>query len=183
MCTCLCLTPLPTLEEGGIEQKGVDLVWWSMFEAMSPPLMEESTGTSFHMRTLWLGGGCELVLRRLIMCVDSQMISLLLKYGADITLCNNEGYSVLDLAPDNLRRILLGEHAHSSSHEGGLCLRWLIGTLRYFRSWHSNLWSHLNPFTPESDQCQISPAASQEIWHHTVRRTWLFIAYSDERCF
>ena len=41
----------------------------------------------------------------------------------------------------------------------------------------------LNPFTPESDQCQISPAASQEIWHHTVRRTWLFITYSDERWF
>ena len=40
-----------------------------------------------------------------------------------------------------------------------------------------------NPFTPESDQCQNSPAASQEIWHHTVRRTWLFIAYSDERWF
>ena len=38
-----------------------------------------------------------------------------------------------------------------------------------------------NPFTPESDQCQISPAASQEILHHTVRRTWLFIAYSDEK--
>ena len=38
---------------------------------------------------------------------------------------------------------------------------------------------HFNPFTPESDQCQNSPAASQEIWHHTVWRTWLFIAYSD----
>ena len=37
------------------------------------------------------------------------------------------------------------------------------------------------PFTPESDQCQNSPAASQEIWHHTVWRIWLFIAYSDER--
>ena len=37
------------------------------------------------------------------------------------------------------------------------------------------------PFTPESDQCQNSPAASQEIWHHTVWRTWLFIAYSDEK--
>ena len=32
-----------------------------------------------------------------------------------------------------------------------------------------------------SDQCQNSPAASQEIWHHTVWRTWLFIAYSDEK--
>ena len=38
-----------------------------------------------------------------------------------------------------------------------------------------------NPFTPESDQCQNSPAASKEIWHHTVWRTWLFIAYSDEK--
>ena len=27
----------------------------------------------------------------------------------------------------------------------------------------------------------FSPAASQEIWHHTVWRTWLFIAYSDEK--
>ena len=39
----------------------------------------------------------------------------------------------------------------------------------------------VNPFTPESDQCQNSPAASQEVWHHTVWRTWLFIAYSDEK--
>ena len=43
-----------------------------------------------------------------------------------------------------------------------------------------NTWL-LNPFTPESDQCQNSPAASQEIWLHTVWRTWLFIAYSDEK--
>ena len=41
--------------------------------------------------------------------------------------------------------------------------------------------SFINPFTPESDQCQNSPAASQEIWHHTVWRTWLFIANSDEK--
>ena len=40
------------------------------------------------------------------------------------------------------------------------------------KSWLSTF----NPFTPESDQCQNSPAASQEIWHHTVWRTWLFIA-------
>ena len=49
---------------------------------------------------------------------------------------------------------------------------------------HINLFQStlfLNPFTPESDQCQNSPAASQEIWHHTVWRTWLFIAYSDEK--
>ena len=33
----------------------------------------------------------------------------------------------------------------------------------------------------ESDQCQISPAASPEILHHTVLGTWLFIACSDKR--
>ena len=49
--------------------------------------------------------------------------------------------------------------------------------------WGDKVWVclHFNPFTPESDQCQNSPAASQEIWHHTVWRTWLFIAYSDEK--
>ena len=36
-----------------------------------------------------------------------------------------------------------------------------------------------NPFTPKSDQVQISPVASTVILHHTVWRTWLFIAYSD----
>ena len=33
----------------------------------------------------------------------------------------------------------------------------------------------------KSDQYQISPAPSPEISHHTIWRTWLFIAYSDER--
>ena len=37
----------------------------------------------------------------------------------------------------------------------------------------------INPFTPKSDQVQISPAAFQVILHRTVWRTWLFIAYSD----
>ena len=39
----------------------------------------------------------------------------------------------------------------------------------------------INPFTPKSDQCQTSPAASPVILHHIVWGTWLFIAYSDER--
>ena len=39
----------------------------------------------------------------------------------------------------------------------------------------------LNPFTPKSDQFQISPTASQGIFQHTVLRTWLFIAHSHER--
>ena len=38
----------------------------------------------------------------------------------------------------------------------------------------------VNPFTPKSDQFQISPAASPEIWHHTVWRTWLFITYLED---
>ena len=38
----------------------------------------------------------------------------------------------------------------------------------------------VNLSTPKSDQFQISPAASPEILHHTLRRTWLFTAYSDE---
>ena len=39
----------------------------------------------------------------------------------------------------------------------------------------------LNPFTPKSGQVQISPAAPPVILLHIVWRTWLFIAYSDER--
>ena len=39
----------------------------------------------------------------------------------------------------------------------------------------------VNPFTPKSDQVQISPAPSPVILHHTAWRTWLFIAYSDEK--
>ena len=34
----------------------------------------------------------------------------------------------------------------------------------------------LNPFAPRSDQFHISPTASPEMLHHTVWRTWLFIA-------
>ena len=41
--------------------------------------------------------------------------------------------------------------------------------------------SELYPFTPKSNQCQISPTASPEIWHHTVWRMWLFIAFWDKR--
>ena len=37
------------------------------------------------------------------------------------------------------------------------------------------------PFTPKRDQFQTSPAASPEILHQTVWRTWLFVDYPDER--
>ena len=41
--------------------------------------------------------------------------------------------------------------------------------------------SHILLVTSKSDQFQISPAASPEIVPHTVWRTWLFTAFSDER--
>ena len=40
---------------------------------------------------------------------------------------------------------------------------------------------YFKAFTPRSDQFQISLTASPEILHHTVWRTWIFVAYSDER--
>ena len=40
-------------------------------------------------------------------------------------------------------------------------------------------YQRVDPFTPKSDQVQISPVASPVILHQTVWRTWLFIAYSD----
>ena len=56
---------------------------------------------------------------------------------------------------------------------------------RFLKGWENTLFElrseSVNPFTPKSDQCQNYPAASPEIWHHTVWRTWLFIAYSDEK--
>ena len=56
---------------------------------------------------------------------------------------------------------------------------------RFLKGWENTLFElrseRVNPFPPESDHFQISPAAPPEIWHHTVWRTWLFIAYSDEK--
>ena len=39
----------------------------------------------------------------------------------------------------------------------------------------------INPFTPKSDQFQISPVAPTEILHHIVWRTWPFMAHSEGR--
>ena len=47
--------------------------------------------------------------------------------------------------------------------------------------WMDGYNGGFHPFTPKSDQFQISPAALPEILHHTVWRTWLFITYSDGR--
>ena len=55
--------------------------------------------------------------------------------------------------------------------------RCLWGKLRLWNQRQS--LNFFNPFTPKSDQLQISPAASPEIKHHLVWRTWLFIAYAQ----
>ena len=51
----------------------------------------------------------------------------------------------------------------------------MVGRAPFTLGWY------LNPFTPKSDQVQISPAASAVILHHTVWGIWLFIPYSDEK--
>ena len=55
--------------------------------------------------------------------------------------------------------------------------KWLYSTTTF----HYLAYISLYPFTPKSDQYQVSPGASSEILHSTVWITWLFIAYSDER--
>ena len=45
--------------------------------------------------------------------------------------------------------------------------------------WFDNVKPWINPFTPGSDQFQISLTASPEILHHTLWRTWLFPGYSE----
>ena len=53
----------------------------------------------------------------------------------------------------------------------------------YWKGWENVLFElgieRVNPSTPKSDQVQISPVASPVILHHTVWRTWPFIACSD----
>ncbi|XP_015758702.1 PREDICTED: fibronectin type 3 and ankyrin repeat domains protein 1-like [Acropora digitifera] len=42
-----------------------------------------------------------------------KVVSLLLNYGADITLWNNRGQSVLDFAPDSMKQLLLRKRQDS----------------------------------------------------------------------
>ena len=65
-------------------------------------------------------------------------------------------------------------------------------TAKFFWTWAANQgllckissWTESSvitgSFTP-NDKFQISPAASPQILHHTVRRSWLFMAYLSER--
>ena len=67
-------------------------------------------------------------------------------------------------------------HRFSCMHTKQCCLL-KRGLFNHF----THALSSVNPFTLKSDQSPISPVASPEILHHTVWRTWLFIAYSNER--
>ena len=60
--------------------------------------------------------------------------------------------------------------------------KWSIGWMINFsiynmRTNYTLISSKINPFTPKCDQVQICPAVSPEILHHTVWRTWFFIAH------
>ena len=78
--------------------------------------------------------------------------------------------------------ICSGDHKHQPLHPAGGGEGYSVSrSVGIMCHWHCESLTLFNPFTPESDRCQNSPAASQEIWHHTVWRTWLFIAYSDEK--
>ena len=60
-------------------------------------------------------------------------------------------------------------------------MQYAIVHICLFLSDQASMGTQVSPFPPKSDQFQISPAASPKILHHTVWRTWLFIAYSNER--
>ena len=71
--------------------------------------------------------------------------------------------------------IFIHVHANRHNRESGL---WQCPSNKLRLSVELLNGLELNPFTPKSDQVQISPTAFPVILHHTVWRTWLFIAYS-----
>ena len=91
------------------------------------------------------------------------------------------------LRPEELLRHLSCSPAHWFWRV--ICDRYDINT-RY-SAWlpnHAMTWADMRTFafhcTPKIDQFQISPAVSPEIsrkYHHTEWRTWVFVAYSDDR--
>ena len=71
-----------------------------------------------------------------------------------------------------------------SKHCGNRLILLTIVANVYSRFYSQTIWEvvvRINSFASKSDQLQNSSAASPEILHHTVWRTWHFIAYSDER--
>ena len=46
------------------------------------------------------------------------MVKLLLRYGADITLQNDQGETALEVAPDEMRKLILGRKGKM----GGACV-------------------------------------------------------------
>ena len=114
-----------------------------------------------------------------------------------------EGLWYFDIPVSIIFQVIELNNNISSGYTSKLVAQWLNVTLTCFSSIRialsSRLWPGWRPYrsswplqqprgrTPmrnmiRSGQCRISLAASPEILHHvTVWRTWLFIAYSDER--
>ena len=67
---------------------------------------------------------------------------------------------------------------HHYLHDG--CIPKGLGQNSWIAVWIVCSYCSSYPFTPKNDQIQISPAVSPGILHHTVWRTWLFMANSDE---
>ena len=75
-----------------------------------------------------------------------------------------------------------GRHFKIDPHRR--CVQHLLCSWFLFLVWDCDKLCSIyesHPFAPKSDQCQIPPTAAPEILHHTLWRTWLFIAYSNER--
>ena len=91
-------------------------------------------------------------------------------------------------APQALATRVVGFPAESGRYSGLPVMTPRIGAYRCKENManidHPHCGAHdgtFTPFIPKNDQCQISPVASPQILHHTVWRTWPYIAYSDQR--
>ena len=110
-------------------------------------------------------------------------------------MCNFQPFSAANLAllqiksrpgvPESAALPLRTQERRVTTLTGPLCSptrhsRYAWVSVKWKWKW-SRVGVSFNPFIPKSDQYQISPAASPQILHHTVGRTWLFIACSDAR--
>ncbi|KAJ7322785.1 hypothetical protein OS493_032970 [Desmophyllum pertusum] len=88
------------------------------FERVQNFLARTSRNTSVNVDAKDKEGGYTAVMLA-AMNEHEKVVSLLLNYGADITLCNSRGQSVLDFASDSMRPLLLGSvtrQGYSSRH-------------------------------------------------------------------
>ena len=85
-----------------------------------------------------------------------------MKHGTDWVYLMNSGFQWSATRPNSL---------------GDLSVGWECNGDRLKKITHFTCLNNcFNPFTPEGDEVQTSPAASPVIIHHTLWRTWLFTA-------